>query len=110
MITVSFFKNKDNDITGFRCIGHAGYSEYGCDIICAGVSSLVINTINSLEKFTNTKFSKTKTNEKKGVIDVSFDGVLDHDAELLMRSLVLGLTEIQNDYGADYISIFFKEV
>ena len=33
-----------------------------------------------------------------------------HDADLLMKSLVLGLQGIQNTYGNDYIILTFKEV
>ena len=32
--------------------GHAGYAEEGYDIICAAVSALTVNTINSIEQFT----------------------------------------------------------
>ena len=52
MIQVTIYKNADNLITGYKLSGHADYSEYGSDIVCAAVSALVINTINSIENFT----------------------------------------------------------
>ena len=65
MINVSIYKNADNLITGFKLSGHAQYSEYGTDIVCAAVSALVINTINSIEQFTSDKFSlKQDENEE----------------------------------------------
>ena len=48
MIIITIFQNQES-VTGFRCIGHAEYAEYGSDIVCAGVSALVVNAINSIE-------------------------------------------------------------
>ena len=36
--------------------GHAGYDEYGKDIVCAAVSVLTVNMANSVEKFTDDSF------------------------------------------------------
>ena len=47
MIDVTLFQNDSGDYVGFRMTGHAEYAEYGSDIVCAAVSVLVINTINS---------------------------------------------------------------
>ena len=45
MITAVFYK-KGRDLSGFRVSGHAGYAEYGEDIVCASVSSAVQLTCN----------------------------------------------------------------
>ncbi len=45
MITAVFYK-KGRDFSGFRVSGHAGYAEYGHDIVCASVSSAVQLTAN----------------------------------------------------------------
>ena len=108
MISVTIFENH-KQVTGFRCIGHAGYAEAGSDIICAGVSTLVINTINSIEILTDSLFS-VDTEEESGLIDFKFQGKADQDAELLIQSMVLGLQGIQNDYGDEYITLNIKEV
>lgn len=68
MINISIYKNADNLITGFQMSGHAGYADYGNDIVCAAVSALVINTINSIENFTSDKF-QLEQNEKKGIME-----------------------------------------
>ncbi len=108
MITITIFKNKDAYF-GFDCIGHAGYAPEGEDIICAGVSALVINTVNSLAHFSATKFS-TDSEQETGRLTVRFEEEADRDADLLMRSLILGLQGIQNNYGDEYIHLNFKEV
>ncbi len=108
MITITILQNKDKSFVGFDCIGHAGYAEEGEDIVCAGVSALVINTVNSLACLTKTKFD-TDTEEETGKLSVLFKGETDSEADLLMRSLVLGLQGIQDSYK-DYIHLNFKEV
>ena len=108
MISVTIFEDQEQ-VTGFRCIGHAGYAEAGSDIICAGVSTLVINTINSIEILTDSLFS-VETEEESGLIDFQFQGAGDEGAELLIRSMILGLQGIQQDYGNEYIILNFKEV
>ena len=109
MTKITIFRNRDQVFTGFDCLGHAGYAEEGEDIVCAGISALVINTINSLGIYTKEKFS-TDSDEETGMITLKFDSPAGHDADLLMKSLVLGLQGIQNTYGNDYIILTFKEV
>ena len=110
MIHITIFQNQ-GEIYEFNCIGHAEYAEAGSDIVCAGVSALVINAINSLERLTKTKFSLVTDDETdSGLIDVTFSEKLSPDARLLMDSMILGLQGIQNDYGNEYIILDFKEV
>ena len=108
MITITIFQNHDQ-ITGFRCLGHSGYADAGSDIICAGVSALVINTINAIDALTTSSFH-LDTEEESGLIDFTFEEVADHDAQLLVESMILGLQGIQNDYGNEFIILDFKEV
>ena len=48
MTKITIFRNHDGEYLGFDCLGHAGYADEGEDIVCAGISALVINTINSI--------------------------------------------------------------
>ena len=49
MITVKFVRDDSRRITGVFMNGHAGYSEEGSDIVCAGASTLIYTLANSLE-------------------------------------------------------------
>lgn len=109
MTKITVFRNRDNEFLGFECLGHAGYADEGEDIVCAGISALVINTVNSLGLYTAEKFS-AESDEETGRIYLRFATPAGHDAELLMKSLVLGLQGIQNTYGNDYIILDFREV
>lgn len=110
MIHITILQNQGN-ICGFNCIGHAGAAEAGKDIVCAGVSAIVINTINSIEQLTASEFDLVTDGEHgSGLIDVTFQKALTPEAELLMKSMILGLQGIQNDYGNEFLSLKFKEV
>ncbi len=39
---------ENNELIGFRVEGHANYSIPGRDIVCAAISTLTINTLNSI--------------------------------------------------------------
>ena len=109
MICVTVVQTKDKQIRAFQVAGHAGYAESGQDIVCSAVSALTITTINSLEAFTTQSF-EIDQDEEDGVITVKFLEDLNHDAALLMNSLILGLKSIENEYNNEYIHVDFREV
>lgn len=45
---IAEFSRKNGEITGFKISGHAGYDDYGRDIVCASVSSAVQLTANMI--------------------------------------------------------------
>ncbi|MBQ7863354.1 MAG: ribosomal-processing cysteine protease Prp [Lachnospiraceae bacterium] len=104
MIEITRIKNENGENIGFRCIGHAGFARRGKDIVCASVSALVLNTINSIEAFTEDKFSCAQE-EKSGLIEFIIVSEVSKESALLMDALFLGLTQIQNDYGKRFITV-----
>ena len=131
MTEITVFRNRDGGILGFESLGHAGYAEQGedivCaalsvlvintlnspdkgeDIVCAGISALVINTVNSLGRFTEEQFT-VDASEEEGRIALRLKEPAGHDGGLLIKSLILGLEEIQHTYGNDYLVLDFREV
>ena len=109
MIQISIQQDARGICTGFRVCGHAGFAEYGNDIVCASVSVLVINTINSIEQFTDDSFV-CDTDEKSGLIEFHMNSIISNDSELLLNSLVLGLQAIEENYGNEYIKLILEEV
>ena len=108
MTKVTVYKTKAGDIKGFKCADHAGFARKGKDIVCAAVSALVLNTINSIEELTSDDFSGEQ-DEKNAVISFTLKDDFSADSQLLLKSLVLGLTSIEDD-NPKYISITFEEV
>ena len=109
MTNVTIFRDKNQNVLGFECIGHAGFAGFGQDVVCAGISILVQNTINSIQTYTEEGFS-CEADEKSGDIRFHFSDVPEHDAALLINSMILGLQGIQSSYGKKFLKLHFKEV
>ena len=104
MIEISRIKNEQGENIGFRCLGHAGFARRGKDIVCAGVSALVLNTINSIEKFTDDKFSCAQE-EKSGLVEFVIVSEVSKESALLLDALFLGLKNLEHDYGKRFITV-----
>ena len=114
MTTIIIRKNENNSYRGFICMGHAGYAKkklFGKspDILCAGISVLVISTINSLEELAGEKMS-VDTNEATGFIKCDFEGELQEKSSFLMDSMVYSLEKLSKEYGERYLQVKFEEV
>ena len=109
MIWVTVVRTKDNQIRSFQVSGHAEYAESGQDIVCSAVSALTITTINALSMYTSQVF-ETDADEESGCITVNFTEPLNHDRELLVNYMILGLRTIENEYNDEYIQVDFREV
>ena len=102
MIQVQF-KKEQGQYKSFQIEGHAEYAEEGEDIICAAVSALVINTINSIEQFTEDTFT---CDCQDGMIKSwEFPSDVSEATALLMDSLRHGLQNVEKSYGETYIQI-----
>lgn len=108
MITITIRKTS-TDYLGFGCIGHAGWKSRGKDIVCAAVSILVINTINALEELVHMQVD-TVTNEPAGLLECRLRDTPNEKSNLLIDTMVLGLLEIEREYGKKYIILKFEEV
>lgn len=109
MTRLTFHKTKTGEYLDFICSGHAGAGSYGKDIVCASISVLVINTINSLEEIVHEQIT-VDADEKRGLIVCKFERPLQETSKVLMDSLVLGLSRIAAQYGEKYCKLEFKEV
>ena len=110
MIHTVIYVNGQNKYVGFRACGHAGYAEEGEDIVCSAASVLMINTVNAVELYTGMEASLT-SDEESGMIDYRITGELSREAELLLKTMVLGLSEMTDDDNyAEYIDLTFEEV
>jgi uncharacterized protein YsxB (DUF464 family) len=109
MTRIVIKKTKSGDFAGFTCEGHAGSGDKGKDIVCAAISVLAINTINSLEVLTK-EAMEVKKDEESGFISVAFKGKPSEQSRLLMDSYVLGISEVFKSYGKKHIKLEFAEV
>ena len=106
MIKVTMSKNKNGDYNGVCMDGHAGYGEFGQDIVCAAVSALFINTVNSIETFTEDSF-RLDEDAKNDRVEFVLTSEISPETSLFMKSLLLGLQGIEEEYGKKYIKVLF---
>ena len=116
MTTVIIYKNSNQEYKGFVCMGHANYAKKWLfktqpDILCASISVLVINTINSLEELAGEKENMSvATNEDTGFIKCDFQCPVNEKSALLLDAMVFGLQNISQSYGEQYLQVKFEEV
>ena len=106
MIKVTVYRNQ-GFVCGFQMSGHSGYAEAGEDIVCSAASVLAVTCMNAIEMLTEDKPEIQAVNEEEGFVHYRIEDP-SHEARLLLDSLVLGLTGIQDSYGK-FIQIQFEE-
>ena len=92
MIKVRISK-KNNIIDKIECIGHAGYAEYGKDIVCASFSTMIITTINSIVNIDEDAISYTDSNNLK-IVNIKKDNITNS----LLNTLVELMYELRDSY------------
>ena len=104
MIQASIYRNKAGQCTSFTVANH------GESYVCAAVSMLVINTINSIEAFTDTAFSCDMDEEDVRItFTISPSQPAGHDAELLLKAMLLGLTSVAEQHPNELTLNEFEE-
>ncbi len=105
MIKVTFFYNDDFKIKGFELKGHAGYGEFGYDIVCSAVTSNSIAVINSLDSLQKVSFQDLKASDGHILCRIKEEDL--ERSQLLLEHLRLALEEISREYPKN-IKIFEK--
>lgn len=106
MIKAYISRNALGEVCGFKIEDH------GDPIVCSAVSALCINTVNSIEQFTDLDFSLDASQDGGDMLftlPYLENGGEDERACLLLNSLVLGLKQIELDYNND-LKVFDQEV
>ena len=81
-------------LDGITIDGHAGYAEAGKDIVCAGVTALTENLIDSIESLTK---DTIQYDISPGRVDIQFKN-LSEDGKLLVDSFFLGICAVERDF------------
>jgi len=92
MIKIKLKYNKGL-IDSINVSGHAYYDDYGKDIVCASVSSIVITTVNAIIRLESNSIDY---NDKDGI----FISVLNHNkvTDALIDNMVSLLFELEEQY------------
>lgn len=86
-------KRQENKIKQIKIKGHALYDEYGKDIVCASVSSIVITTVNAIDLIDK---NAIKVSQNNGVtIDIIKEDII---TDKLINNMINLLDELSKDY------------
>ena len=91
--------SKDGQITGFECLGHAGFAQAGQDIVCAAVSILTTTCVNALETVAG---EKPQVQAFSGRMVMALPGGGSHDAQIILQAMRQGLRDLKDAYS-DYL-------
>ena len=106
MITVTLVK-EGNDLKGFSVKGHAGYADYGSDIVCSAVSALALNCCNSITELTDDKPVIKQNAKNGGFLSLKLTEA-SKECILLLKSFELGVKSVAEDYGK-FIKIAYSD-
>ncbi|MBM7636068.1 ribosomal-processing cysteine protease Prp [Streptococcus saliviloxodontae] len=105
MIQVTFIRH-EGSLESVELTGHAGAGEYGFDIVCAAVSTLAINLVNSLEVLANCTVDLDIDEIDGGYMKIDISQVAqktEEKAQVLFESFLLGITNLA-DNSAEFVS------
>ncbi len=91
MINISY--KKDIIIKEIKISGHANFAEFGKDIVCAAVSSIVTTTINNILSLDN---KAIKYEDNDGYILITNED--NEMADKLLNNMLSMLNELAEDY------------
>ena len=102
MTTVKINKDK-NTISQVTISGHALSGEYGSDLVCAGISTVITGLCNALDQLS--EYDGDKITIKEGYVNIP--DVNSNDAvQLIMEVLIVQLKTIEENYS-NYIEISY---
>lgn len=96
MIKITITK-KNEFIKSVAVSGHANYADYGKDIVCAGVSSIIVGGINALTSIFNKDTFKIEV--KEGYAYVETYKLDNKDIQLILKTIVIQLKGIKESYS-----------
>lgn len=85
--------------------GHAGFAEYGKDIVCASVSSIVITSINACLRVENNSIEYKEEQDELTINVISKSEVI----KLIMENMIMMLEELASTYKKN-IKIIKEEI
>jgi len=93
MIHVKVVK-KVNDICKIHLNGHAEFAEFGKDIVCAGVSSILTTTVNGILRLHPNAITYNQNQDKFSVIKKEKDKT----TNVLLENMIDLLKELEQNY------------
>ncbi len=98
MVTVKVVKEKQF-FKSVQVLGHAMYDEYGKDIVCSAVSSIVITTVNAILSLDSKSITYLASNKGLSIKILKEDRI----TQTLIRNMIRMLKELETKYKENII-------
>ena len=109
MTIIKIFKKTDK-IYCVECSGHTGFDEYGKDILCSSISTLVQSAVLGVQEVAKLD-NQFKVNEKKGYLYfkiLDFEKIKDTESfrasQYILQTMFLSLNDLAQNYK-EYIKL-----
>lgn len=104
MTNITIERKQDGLIRSFKISGHAFFDDAGHDIVCAGISSVSIGTINALHAICNIDAEEhTIIDEESAYLHYRLPEKLSENqmqkAQVILEAMVVSLKTIEESYG-----------
>lgn len=93
MLKIKVLKDKDN-YKKITFNGHCNFDDYGKDIVCSAISSIVITTENGIQLISKDSI-KTEELNNKIIINILDDNNI---VKLLLDNMLMLLRDLENKY------------
>ncbi len=110
MISATLYQG-ENGLTGFTAAGHSGWAESGEDLICAAVSVLTCNCVNSLESVCGVIPVITREDPEQGILAFKLperSAEENEKAQILMGALKQGMRDLADSYP-EYVRLMIQK-
>ena len=101
------FSRKNGKFVGVECSGHSEYTEYGSDVVCAALSSVVQTAVLGLMQVVGINVAY-EIDEEKGYLKATLPQNLSaeqaHDADVILKTAYLGASDLYEQFS-DYINV-----
>lgn len=105
MIEVLVRRAPDGSIAQLEVTGHAGFAEEGADIVCAGVSALVVTALIGLKRVARHPYEgKATSGLMYCKVAPGGDPETAARAQVILETTVLGLRDLAKDYH-EYVKV-----
>ncbi len=110
MTLIEIIEN-EKGINYIKCSGHTGYAEYGSDIVCAAVSSIVQTAMLGVEHYSDNQ-AEVVIDEDKALFELKLPVTLDNqvysNCQIILNTMKMGLMDLAENYN-QHIKLNFSK-
>ena len=106
MTTVRVTKSFER-IISVECEGHSGYAEYGEDIVCAGISSIVQTALLGLMQVAGVAVDYEADSDRgylRMTLPEEISPLQDNASQIILSTMMLGIMDLHEGYS-DFIEL-----